>query len=108
MREEYGQELGQKLPDPDWIHEMTEKGLVLLSKDAQIRKVHADDVVSANARVFLIPDQQSPAAAMIERYVNSASRIARAARQSGPFIYMVHRDNMKRVQLPRKRRRGRR
>jgi PIN like domain len=100
MAEMYGQEVGQQLEDPKWIHEMTEQGLVLLSKDASIRKMHVEDVISAKACTFLLPEQQVSAKAMIARYVNAANKIAVRSQKRGPFIYMVGPHELSKIKLP--------
>lgn len=89
MREIYGQETAQRLGDARWIQEMTERDLVLFSKDARIKTVHQDAVVAARAKVFLLPDQGIRADHMIARYVTHKYRIAARARKDGPYVYMV-------------------
>jgi hypothetical protein len=97
----YGNETAEAVEDPAWIHEISELGLVLLSKDARIKSLHAQDVIAAEARVFLLPDQQqAPAKAMIARYVNAKNKIAVRSQKRGPFIYMVGPKNLEKVQLP--------
>jgi len=101
MAEMYGQEAAQQLEDPKWIHEMTEQGLVLFSKDARIRTMHVADVIAAKARAFLLPDQQQVSAkAMIARYVNAKHKIAVRSQKRGPCIYMVGPHEVTKAKLP--------
>lgn len=100
MAEMYGHDTAQELGDPQWIHEISELGLLLLSKDARIRTAHRAEVISAEARAFLLPEQQVPAAQMIARYANAKNGIAVRSQKRGPFIYMVGPNQLTKVKLP--------
>lgn len=89
MAEVYDSDVAQALDDPDWIKEMTDCDLVLLSKDKSIRTDHVETVIATGARLFLLPDQKHPAKVMIERYVSARYKIAMRAKKPGPFIFMV-------------------
>jgi hypothetical protein len=100
MSETYDPDVGQNIDDPEWIAEMADCRLVLLSKDARIKKVHVDAVIAAEARVFLLPEQGLPAREMIARYTNAKHQIAVRCQKRGPFIYMVGPTRLDRVKLP--------
>ena len=89
MREVYGQEEAVELGDPTWIADMTDCGLVLFSKDAQIRKTHACDVLACGAQAFLLPEQGISAKEQIARYTRVRFKVAMRARRAGPYVYMV-------------------
>jgi len=89
MAEVYGQAEAQSLDDPDWIRDMTECGLVLLSKDAKIRSEHVGEVIDCRGRVFLLPEQRTKAEDQIARYVDFKHKVAHRARKPGPLIYMM-------------------
>jgi hypothetical protein len=89
MADYYTEQVGQRLPDPQWIREMSAAGLVLLSKDKAIRHDHRDVIVSCAAKVFLLPDQSSTAVEQAERIVFHRHRIALKARGPGPMVYIL-------------------
>jgi PIN domain-containing protein len=92
MVELYGDADAEKLEDPAWITEITtEFGLVLFSKDANIRRDHRDVVIECSARAFLLPDAEERATEQVGRYAGTKHKIAMRSRRSGPFIYMVRR-----------------
>jgi hypothetical protein len=89
MADHYSEQVGQRLPDPQWIREMSAAGLVLLSKDHAVRHDHRDVIVSCEAKVFLLPDQSSAAADQAARIVFHRHRIALKAQRRGPMIYIL-------------------
>jgi hypothetical protein len=100
MADVYGEALGQKLGDVEWIPDVTEQGLVILSKDSALR--HGDEleaIIESTARVFLAPDAQSTAAAQIERFTTNRFRIAMRARKPGPLVCIVRPSNLETVKL---------
>lgn len=96
MAERYTEHVGQRLPDPQWIEEMSAAGLVLLSKDKAMRHDHREVIVRSQAKVFLLPDQSSSAVAQAERIVIHRHRIALKARRQGPMIYILRSGNLER------------
>ena len=88
---------GQDISDGDWIKYIARAGLVGFSKDAQIRRAHADDVREHGATVFLLPDQQMPGLAQATRFLENRYRIAIRAARGGPAIYMVRPRAVERV-----------
>jgi hypothetical protein len=98
MTDYYGEQEAQRLPDVEWIPDVTGAGFVIFSKDSGLKtSPERDAVVACGARVFLLPDAQAPARHMIERYVANRFRIARRARRPGPYIFMVRPDRLERV-----------
>jgi hypothetical protein len=49
--------------------------------------------------VFLVPDTQSPAKVVIERYVVNRYRIAQRSKKRGPYIYIARPDRLEKVKL---------
>lgn len=89
MADHYTEHVGQRLPDPQWIREMSSAGLVLLSKDKAIRHDHREVIVACAAKVFLLPDQRSTAAEQAERIIFHRHRIGMKVRDPGPMIYIL-------------------
>jgi len=98
MWDVYGPGAEQRVADIDWVTESSAKGWVLLSKDQKMRyrTVERAAIEEAQARVFLLTNQQLPGPEQVEWFLNNMQRIVRLSRKPGPRIYGVYRD---RVQL---------
>lgn len=100
MADYYGEDVGQRLPDVEWIPDVTGAGLVIFSKDGGLKtSPESDAIAAAGSRVFLLPDTQAPAAEMIDRYVRNRFRIAQRSRKPGPYIYMVRPNSLEKASL---------
>lgn len=101
MREHYGEQISQTVDDPDGIALTAERGWIGLHKDAAIRRnaLKRRSVVELGARLFCVPQANLTAAELGERYLGNLAAIARAAQQSGPYVYGVYSDNIRRLPL---------
>ena len=91
MREHYGEEVGQRVDDVDWLIEITDREWIGFCKDAAIKRNDAErqTVIARGARLFVVPRADVSAAEVAARFTNNLAAIAEAALEPGPFIYSV-------------------
>lgn len=94
----YGEELAEE-DDVEWIEEVTDLGLVILTKDKKIRRTEAEKeaVRRCGAKMFCLPTGKLTGPQMAERFVHHRHRIIQHSRKDGPFIYSVYPDRLDRV-----------
>jgi hypothetical protein len=93
MREHYGEDLAQRVPDVDWIALTAQRNWISFHKDERIRRNQAErkTVMQVGARMFCIGNAQITAADAASHYIGNFAAIAAAAAQEpGPYIYLVH------------------
>jgi PIN like domain len=86
--------------DENWIPEVTQRGLVILSKDGFRWPHERMAIAESGARVFMIPNANLRAEYMIERFVASREAIWAHCEEAGPFLFSVHPTSLHRVTLP--------
>jgi hypothetical protein len=92
-------ETEELVADVDWIPDVTSRGWVILMKDDKVRVKPAEQnaVMEAGARAFVVTNAQLPGEELARRFVENRYRIIQAARKSGPFIYGVYSDGLRRL-----------
>lgn len=92
LRELYGENVAQSLPDVVWIARSAEEGWVCFSKDKKFRQnqsVEQRAAIEHRARVFVLPRAYMTEAQQIERFVRNRFRIALRSNQPGPRVWRV-------------------
>jgi len=92
MRERYGTVTAQQLSDIDWIRDATAEGEVLLTGDKAIAKrpLEALAVITSEARVFALGNNQLSGRQKADRLLEHGPLIARrAAAWRGPYVIAV-------------------
>lgn len=99
MADVYGEKRAQRLADEVWLRDAGENSWIVLTKDDAIRRRPAerDALTEAGVRAFCLTSAQLRGAEQIERFVNNRHRILRQARHSGPYIYGVYENGLKRL-----------
>jgi hypothetical protein len=99
MAEVYGERVGQGLADEDWLGDVGEYGWVVLLKDTKIRYRPAElgAITTHGIRAFCLTNANLRAADQAERLVDNLPEITRLAEQSGPYIYGVYADGVRRI-----------
>lgn len=99
MREHYGEDVGQRVDDVEWLIEIVEQGWVGFCKDSAIKRNEAErrTVVEREARLFVIANANISAAAAARSYLDNLPAIELAAAEPGPFIYSVQSERIVRL-----------
>jgi hypothetical protein len=102
MAEVYGERVGQGLKDETWLRDVGERGWVVLMKDDAIRRrpSERDALIAGGVRAFCLTNAQLTGAEQGRRFVENRHRILRQAAGSGPFIYGVYEEGIKRLWPP--------
>jgi hypothetical protein len=99
MREHYGEDVGQRVDDVDWLIEIADRDWIGFCKDAAIKRNEAEreTVIARAARLFVVPRADVSAAEVAARFTNNLTAIAEAAAEPGPFIYSVQLTRIERL-----------
>jgi hypothetical protein len=99
MAQVYGGRVGQGLADEDWLSDVGERGWVVLLKERKIRYRPAElgAITAHGIRAFCVTNANLRAADQAERLVDNLPEITRLAEQSGPYIYGVYADGVRRI-----------
>jgi hypothetical protein len=99
MAEVYGEKRAQLLADEIWLQDAGKNDWIVLTKDDAIRRRPAerDALTKAAVRVFCLTNRNLRGAEQTERFVLNRHRILRQARKSGPYIYGVYEQGLKRL-----------
>ncbi len=84
-------------PDVQWLAAMGDRGWVVLSKDARIRRdaFEREALRSANVKAFFLTQQGLTGEEMAQIFVAALpGMVTRAGRQPGPFIYTLSREGV--------------
>jgi hypothetical protein len=99
MAEVYGEKPGQLLADEVWLRDAGKHDWIVLTKDDAIRRRPAerDALTEAAVRVFCLTNRNLRGVEQTERFVSNRHRILRQARKSGPYIYGVYAEGLRRL-----------
>lgn len=91
----------QFTPDITWIADATADGRILIGADTRIRynPLERQTLCLHKARCFTIPSGNLTGAQMIERIQRHIETIRQLAAEPGPYVYHVHGDQVRRVNL---------
>lgn len=82
------------VPDADWIPQVTEQGLIILTRDNKIQRhvAEAQAVRKYKARMVVLPGKKAENKwGQLEIVMTQWREIENLCDKSGPFIYMVNR-----------------
>lgn len=99
MADVYGEERAQRLPDVEWLTDAGRRDWIVLTKDDRIRRRPAerDALMAASVRAFCLTNANLRGAEQTDRFVTNRDRILRQATKSGPYIYGVYADGLRRL-----------
>jgi hypothetical protein len=95
----YGEQPGQHVDDTEWLQLAGKEGWVVLFKDDRIRRRPAElnALITADVRAFCLTNANLRGEEQAERFVVNLNRIAQRARKSGPFVFGVYPDGLRRL-----------
>lgn len=95
----YGERRAQLLADEVWLRDAGKNDWIVLTKDDAIRRRPAerDALTGAAVRVFCLTNRNLRGAEQTERFVSNRHRILRQSRKSGPYIYGVYGEGLRRL-----------
>jgi hypothetical protein len=101
LAEVYGIPADETVEDVEWLARAGREGWAVLMKDERIRYRPAEraTVITHNVRAFCLTSGNLRAAAMAEQYLAVLDRLASACSEPGPFLYVVSRSGLRRIDL---------
>ena len=101
LSEHYGVPDDAHVSDEEWLELAGSRGWAVLMKDKRIRyRRHERAAVERHrVRCFCLASRNIPAQEMADRFLRCLPAITEACREPGPFIYMVYRDRIRRIEL---------
>jgi hypothetical protein len=89
-----------RLDDAIWIPKVTEYGWIILAKDEFDKGNERVILRDSGARAFCIFNASLKAEVMIQRFLNNKQPIQERCAESGPYLYAVQTDRLRKVELP--------
>lgn len=86
----------QDVPDDQWIADVSTRGWVALTKDANLVRHHRPALEASTVRVFALDNANVSGEEMARRFEANLHRIVQRARKPGPFVDIVHKDRVER------------
>ena len=86
----------QKMDDPDWMHDVDDRGWVALTKDASIVRAHQDELEASGLRVVSLDSSKLTGDQMAARFEFHLNRIIQRCSKPGPFFDVLHATNIER------------
>ena len=101
MDEHYGVTESQRIDDPVWIREASERGEVLITKDRNVAKrpFEAEAIAAAEARVLVIASGNLTGQEALARLISNEARIEQAVAGPGPWVLGVYAGKLGHVRL---------
>ena len=84
----------QQIGDDDWIADIAARGWIALTKDSNIARHHKQALTSSGLRVFAIDSANLTGEEMADRYRRHLPRILKLARQPGPYVRVIHKNDI--------------
>ncbi len=101
LSEHYGVPEDETIADEEWLELAGSRGWVVLMKDERIRyRPHEREAIEKfRVRSFCLARRSLPAEEMAGRFLRCLPAIARACEEPGPFLYLLYKDRIRKVQL---------
>jgi hypothetical protein len=96
MTELYPNGADQLVGDDLWIADVSARGWVALTKDANIIRAHHEALTASTLRVFALDNANIAGEEMERRCKVNLNRILQRARKPGPYVDIVHKDRVER------------
>lgn len=99
LAEHYGIPQDESISDVTWLAEAGARNWVVLMKDARIRRTPSerDAILTYGVRCFCLTRQDLKAEDMARYFLENLVAMTEACRAEGPFLYIVHANNMKKM-----------
>ncbi|WP_250286729.1 PIN-like domain-containing protein [Frankia sp. CiP1_Cm_nod2] len=101
LADHYGIPHDEKVEDVTWLADTARLGWAAFMKDERIRRRPAERaaVIKHAARCFYINRQNLPGPEMVQRFIDNLDTIITACAEADPFIYAVHSNQIKKMDL---------
>jgi hypothetical protein len=101
LAEHYGVPADEDVDDATWLTLVGQRDWVALMKDAEIRRRPAEKaaLITHRVKAFCLSGGNLPADEMAQRFIRSLPAIRSACRETGPFIYAVHAERIRWLDL---------
>ena len=101
LADHYGVPADEQVSDEDWLELAGSRGWAVLMKDKRIRyrPPELEAVERHRVRCFCLARQDLPGQEMAERFLRSLPAMVAACEDPGPFVYMVYRSRIRRIEL---------
>lgn len=101
LAEVYGIPADETIADVDWLARAGREGWVVLMKDERVRYRPAERValIDHGVRAFCLTSGNLRAAEMAQLYLGVLDKLVAACAAPGPFLYVVSRSGLRRVDL---------
>lgn len=86
----------QMMDDPDWMHDVDDRGWVALTKDASIVRAHRDELEASCLRMVSLDSSKLTGDQMAARFEFHLNRIIQRCNKPGPFFDVLHATNIER------------
>lgn len=102
MNSYFGSDKAQTLPDVEWIHEFTEAGFVIVTKDphTHMNDLERDAYISSGARALILREAQESYEFYGARLCKHQEQIFNIANEPNPIVYVVHSRTLVPVVMP--------
>jgi hypothetical protein len=96
LAEVFGEQEAAETDDATWLALAGRRGLVVLCKDAHIRRRPAElrALAAGRLRMFCLTSVQLSFADQAQWFIVNRNRIIQAAQKPGPYVYGVHGDRI--------------
>lgn len=101
LAEHYGVPADEKVSDAKYLELAGTNGWPVISKDGRIRSLRAEReaVIRFRVKYFYLSARGLPAQDMVDRLVHHRDRVGQAVVDDGPFVYIIHKNRMERLDL---------
>jgi hypothetical protein len=102
MQDYYGSAKAECLADEDWIPDVTQAGMTVLTKDSRMRfnRLVVNAILDSGARCFALARQDLTGRQMAQRLIDNKEEVLRVARaRLGPYFFHVHQDRVDEMPL---------
>jgi len=101
LTERYGIPTGERVTDEEWLSDAGRCDEVVLTKDTRLRYNVAEMAAIRRHRVrcYCLSRQDLTGVTMAEYFLGNLRRIAATCQEPGPFLYVVHRNQIRNIAL---------
>ncbi len=102
LSEHYGRPRDQEIRDAEWLELAGSNGWVVFTKDKRIGRLQdqREAIIGNQVRCFYLANQNVAAEEIVRRFLRNLPRIVKACDHPGPFLYAVHKTQIRRMPMP--------
>ena len=101
LSEHYGVPGDERIADEEWLEFAGSRGWIVLMKDKRIRyRPHERGAIEQfRVRCFCLAGRNLPADEMADRFLRCLPAIVEACHSPGPFLYVVYKEQIRKLDL---------